>query len=222
MVHTPSNKIAAIRQRVSANKSAPSSTTTTSTFKSGYIPVTDNDSSSSCNEPTTSALDNVQGGSETNLDVILNAISSLGERIKHLEAIPPVLQQANDIEDDPNEESAGDSTGKHWGLSTIKEIRRHYEIGDRLSDGDLVLSQPKLFVIINLVIPYRVKVFLLCEVEKVFLEEGLFDSNFDVACQFIQPFIQSNTFADITEKTRQKKREKAIVKSAISNNSFFS
>ena len=280
MVHTPSNKIAAIRQKISASKSAPSSTTTTSTFKSGYIPVTDNGSSSSSNEPTTSALDNVQGGSETNLDVILNAISSLGERIKHLEAVPPVLQQANDLEDDPNEDSAEDSTGKHWGLSTIKEIRRHYEIGDRLSDGDVLSfvsaktlrhyqsgdslltrvqtlmarfesvihnhrSYPRLQEIqskglqkmmemlhlkcrllqfalshpINVtnVIEITELVFLLCEVEKVFLEEGLFDSNFDVACQFIQPFIQSNTFADITEKTRQKKREKAIVKSAISN-----
>ncbi|EFC36848.1 predicted protein [Naegleria gruberi] len=60
-------------------------------------------------------------------------------------------------------------------------------------------------------------VFLLSEVEKIFLEEGLFESNFDVANQFIQPFIQSNTFADITEKARQKKREKSIVKHAITS-----
>ncbi|EFC36847.1 predicted protein [Naegleria gruberi] len=132
VVQTPSKaNISNIRQRVSASKSS------TSTYKSGYIPVTDNGSSASLPsvvDPTSKTLDNNQAGSEKNLDAIFNAITSLGERIKHLEAVPPVLQQANQLDEDPDEESADeDFTGKHWGLTTIKEIRRNYEVGDRLS-----------------------------------------------------------------------------------------
>ncbi|EFC36893.1 predicted protein [Naegleria gruberi] len=279
MVQTPSKaNISNIRQRVSASKSS------TSTYKSGYIPVTDNGSSASLPsvvDPTSKTLDNNQAGSEKNLDAILNAITSLGERIKHLEAVPPVLQQANQLDEDPDEESADeDFTGKHWGLTTIKEIRRNYEVGDRLSDGDVLSfvsaktlrhyssneallnrvqvlmarfesvihnsrNYPRLQEIqskglqkmmemlhlkskllqfalshplnVTNIIEITELVFLLSEVEKIFLEEGLFESNFDVANQFIQPFIQSNTFADITEKARQKKREKSVVKHAITS-----
>ncbi|EFC43505.1 predicted protein [Naegleria gruberi] len=137
MVQTPSKaNISNIRQRVSVSKSS------TSTYKSGYILVTDNGSSASLPsvvDPTSKTLDNNQAGSEKNLDAIFNAITSLGERIKHLEAVPPILQQANQLDEDLDEESADeDFTGKHWGLTTIKEIRRNYEVGDRLSDGDVI------------------------------------------------------------------------------------
>ncbi|EFC40712.1 predicted protein [Naegleria gruberi] len=241
----------------------------------------DNNQSGSGNNPVSSQtkpLDNNQGGSEKNLDAILHAITLLGERIKHLEAVPPILQEADQLDDNSDEDSAEDSTGKHWGMSTIKEIRRHYEVGDRLADGDVLSfvsaktlrryqtndallnrvqslmarfesvihnhrtyprlqeiqskGLQKMMEMLHLksrllhfalshpmnvanIIEITELVYLLCEVEKIFLEEGLFDSNFEVATNFIQPFVQSNTFADITEKARSKKREKAVIKTAF-------
>ena len=88
MVHTPVRAdILAKVNRLSKSASKADDNSSTSTYKSGYIPIVDNGSSSSSHNDValTTTLEANQGGSEKNLDVILHAISSLGERIKHLE-----------------------------------------------------------------------------------------------------------------------------------------
>ncbi len=54
-------------------------------------------------------------------------------------------------------------------------------------------------------------VYLLCQIEKDFIHEGVLDSNFDCASDFLGQFTAYNSISAITEKDRKSRRDKHIL-----------
>jgi len=132
MVNKPSNKKSGSASKDQATTSAQKSAESSVSSQSGYIPV------------SASSTLSASGGITNNNSIqdILNALQGINTRLQNLELIqvqPPSLVPADTLSDDSSEESSEkDFTGKHWGLETLEDIRKTFNITDSVPDVEVL------------------------------------------------------------------------------------